>query len=111
MDENILIGKKLRYYRLIKGISQVQTAEYLGITFQQVQKYESGKNRISLPTAKKVCELYNISLDELFGQESIPQSRFDSRNMELFKYFNLLPVATQQKLVDFVKQLAGTEKT
>ena len=42
----ILIGRRIRQFRKAKGLSQAQLARVLGISFQQVQKYESGQNRI-----------------------------------------------------------------
>ena len=42
-----VIGRRIRQIRSMRGLSQSQLAEQLGISFQQVQKYESGKNRIS----------------------------------------------------------------
>lgn len=49
------VGMNLRVIRMSKGRTQVELAEALGITFQQVQKYEWGKNRIS------AGHLYTIS--------------------------------------------------
>lgn len=44
---DIEVGTKVCHYRRARGISQAQLGETLGITFQQVQKYEKGTNRIS----------------------------------------------------------------
>ena len=41
------VGARVRMRRLMLGLSQTALADALGITFQQVQKYESGRNRIS----------------------------------------------------------------
>lgn len=46
-DFNKSIGARLRQQRLAKGISQAKLAEAMGVSFQQVQKYETGRNRIS----------------------------------------------------------------
>lgn len=43
---DIHVGKRVRMYRTIKGLSQEKLGEALGLTFQQVQKYEKGLNRI-----------------------------------------------------------------
>ena len=42
-----IIGQRLRSFRLAKEMSQGDLGTYFGITFQQIQKYESGKNRLS----------------------------------------------------------------
>ncbi|WP_235017212.1 helix-turn-helix domain-containing protein [Tistlia consotensis] len=43
---DVHIGHKIRERRIAKGLSQAALAEQLGITFQQIQKYESGANRV-----------------------------------------------------------------
>lgn len=44
---NRQIGKRLRDARLLRGLSQEQVGEIVGVSFQQVQKYENGSNRLS----------------------------------------------------------------
>ena len=43
---DIHVGNRVRMYRTLKGLSQEKLGEALGLTFQQVQKYEKGLNRI-----------------------------------------------------------------
>jgi transcriptional regulator with XRE-family HTH domain len=43
---DILVGSRIRKFRKDRGMSQAQLGEKLGVTFQQVQKYENGKNRV-----------------------------------------------------------------
>lgn len=52
---DVHVGRKVRRFREIADISQSKLAEGLGITFQQVQKYENGSNRVS------ASRLYNIA--------------------------------------------------
>lgn len=66
-------GKNMRLAREAKGMSQQQVGEALGVTFQQVQKYENGSNRISLPTAHKICAILGISINELIGHMQTEQ--------------------------------------
>ena len=54
---DIQVGRRARERRTLEGMSQTAVAEKLGLTFQQLQKYESGANRIS---ASKLYELANI---------------------------------------------------
>lgn len=56
-----IIGAKVRQCRIERGVSQEKLAAYLGITFQQVQKYEKGTNRIALSTFFRICEALDIS--------------------------------------------------
>lgn len=61
------VGITMRTYRNRAGISQEEMGNELGVTFQQVQKYELGKNRIAFGRAVQVCRLLKIPLDDLAG--------------------------------------------
>jgi transcriptional regulator with XRE-family HTH domain len=60
------ISSRLRIARHESGGSQVSSAETLGITFQQIQKYESGKNRISAGRLFELAELYGKPIEWFF---------------------------------------------
>lgn len=62
------IGKNMKILRTLTGYTQIQIAEFLGVTFQQVQKYESGKNRVSAATLYKLKQLYGVPYDLFFGK-------------------------------------------
>lgn len=54
---DVHVGRKLKELRLMRGKTQTEVAEGLGISFQQVQKYELGRNRVS---ASKLFEMSRI---------------------------------------------------
>jgi transcriptional regulator with XRE-family HTH domain len=54
------IGKRVREQRLAKGMSQMQLAKHLGVTFQQIQKYENGMNRIGSGRLQRISEALNV---------------------------------------------------
>ena len=49
------------------GLSQQQVARAAGVTFQQVQKYESGANRLPVTTLLKLRDLYHVPFDRFFA--------------------------------------------
>lgn len=51
-----IVGGYLRAVREAAKVSQTTLAENVGVTFQQIQKYESGKNRITVERFAKICE-------------------------------------------------------
>lgn len=63
------IGLRVRQARLAKGMSQEKLADCLGLTFQQVQKYEKGMNRISASRLLVISELLGCSLLWLYGMD------------------------------------------
>lgn len=63
---DIYVGKRLRAARLLAGLSQEKVAEILDLTFQQIQKYENGKNRISAGKALILCRALGVPVGFLF---------------------------------------------
>lgn len=59
----------MRAFRLAKGVSQTALAAAAGVTFQQIQKYEKGKNRISASMMCRVAEALQINPGDLFPPE------------------------------------------
>lgn len=60
------IGVRMREQRLALEISQVQLGKTLGVSFQQIQKYESGKNRVSAARLFEICKALNVPLSSMF---------------------------------------------
>jgi len=63
---DIHVGQKIKLRRTLLGMSQSELAEGLGLTFQQVQKYEKGANRVSASKMWKLRELLNIPVSFFF---------------------------------------------
>jgi len=66
-----IIGKNIRLARKTKGISQAELGEALGISFQQIQKYERGANRISASKLHMMSRLLKIPLESFFMSEEM----------------------------------------
>lgn len=54
---SVEIGQRLRGVRNAAGMSQSELGEQIGVTFQQVQKYEKGTNRVSVPKLIQICKV------------------------------------------------------
>ena len=65
------VGSLLRQTRIIRGYTLQQTAELLDITYQQVQKYEKGDNRITVTRLIDFAEAYEIDLHSLMPRGRI----------------------------------------
>jgi transcriptional regulator with XRE-family HTH domain len=68
------VGSRVRMRRLILGMSQEKLADQLGLTFQQVQKYEKGTNRISASRLQHVCHILDVPVSFFFEQAPGPSS-------------------------------------
>lgn len=75
-----MINEKLRLLRIEKGVSQQDVANYLEISRQAYNHYETGKRGPEYPGLQKLCKYYDVSLDWLMGQ-----SRYRNKR-EMIKY-------------------------
>ncbi len=57
---DVLVGRRARERRMLEGMSQTAVAEKLGLTFQQLQKYEKGLNRISASRLYELAQIFDV---------------------------------------------------
>ena len=71
---DVEVGGRVRARRLLIGMNQEQLAEALGLTFQQIQKYESGANRVSASRLWHIANVLGVSIDYFFqGLDAQPE--------------------------------------
>ncbi len=77
-----IVGRNIRLRRLAKGISQTELGEKIGVTFQQVQKYEKGVNRVSSGRLSSIAKVLDVSVTALFdhGPDHIRSGRDDEHS-------------------------------
>lgn len=63
---DVHVGSRVRLRRTMLGMSQERLGEALGITFQQIQKYEKGLNRIGASRLQKICEVLTVPISFFF---------------------------------------------
>ncbi len=59
---DISIGRKIRFKRTMIGMSQKKLGSQLGVTFQQIQKYEKGSNRIGAGRLQEIADILNVPI-------------------------------------------------
>lgn len=121
------VGKRIKAWREANSLTQTSLAQQIGISFQQLQKYEHGSNRMSagrlfaLKTALGVSfEYFYEGLDELFSRQQAriggpdnPESPLSQilansgAERLLREYSNLKSPAQQRKLIELVEKLNG----
>src|SRR4051794_20432718 len=72
--EDIAIGQKLRALRLDRGLSQGELAGKVGVTFQQLQKYEKGVNRISAGRLLALAAVLKVPVTAFYGAAAARES-------------------------------------
>jgi transcriptional regulator with XRE-family HTH domain len=63
------VGARMRESRLALNMSQESLGNVLGVSFQQIQKYESGRNRVSAARLFEICEALEVSLASMFERK------------------------------------------
>lgn len=63
---DMLVGRNIRIHRLERGLSQTDLGNRIGVTFQQVQKYENGVNRVGSGRLFKIAEVLGVPVSSLF---------------------------------------------
>jgi transcriptional regulator with XRE-family HTH domain len=76
--EDVEIGRKIRALRLERGMSQTNLADGIGLTFQQVQKYEKGTNRVSAGRLHKIADLLNIPVTFFYDAPAARSKKRDA---------------------------------
>ena len=126
------VGKRMRLRRTLLGLSQEQLGAALNITFQQVQKYERGANRISASRLWDISQILDASIgyffDEMSSQTKLASPRKISRDMqkqqeddferdpmarretlELVRtYYSISEPNVRKRLAELIKSVAGT---
>lgn len=116
---DIYVGTRLRLRRTLLGFSQERLADSLGVTFQQVQKYENGTNRMSASRLFTVCKVLGVPVSYFFegyedkGVGLVAESREDVGNylkskeaLDLLRaYYAIEDVSVRKKVLDMVKSL------
>ncbi|PIR31961.1 MAG: transcriptional regulator [Alphaproteobacteria bacterium CG11_big_fil_rev_8_21_14_0_20_44_7] len=122
---DIHVGKRLRLRRTIMGMSQESLAEALGITFQQVQKYEKGINRVSASRLYEISDALNSPVSfffEDYNQENPvygfaeDSDGFEEQNIKsresmvlLRSYYQISDPKIRKKALELIKSLADNK--
>jgi transcriptional regulator with XRE-family HTH domain len=73
-----MVGARVRMLRVDRGISQTVLAERIGVTFQQVQKYERGANRVGASRLAQIASVLDVSVGAFFESSRVGPSGLNS---------------------------------
>ena len=107
-DYDKTIGRRLRLLRLERGLTQEQLAERLNITFQQIQKYEKGTNRVAAGRLQALAKILKVPPAYFFEEpdKEVEQIAFDREAMTTAKVLHAIPhQPTKTHLCSLVKSL------
>jgi transcriptional regulator with XRE-family HTH domain len=109
---DVAVGANVRTWWIARGLSQAELAKRLGITFQQVQKYETGHNRMTTGRLAKAAVLLGVPMSAFFegADDSQPLQALlaDARSFRLAHAFDAIKnSALRLRLVGLVENLAA----
>ena len=87
-------GNRLRELRLLRGLTQMALAERVGVTFQQIQKYENGSNRLSASRIAQIARALDVRPAYFFeekGEDNAAEAILDRRMKKWIGLFEALP--------------------
>jgi len=105
--EDIVIGKNLRMLRLMRGMSQEKVADLTGVTFQQIQKYENGSNRIAASTLYKFSNILDVDFAQFYSGLNSNDEIVALRGYqpEVLKIASLLDEVKDKKVLKSIKKI------
>jgi transcriptional regulator with XRE-family HTH domain len=118
------VGSRVRMRRKMLGMSQEKLGERLGITFQQVQKYEKGANRVGASRLQMISQILEVPISYFFPAEPavaggmgenaqsdyVSDFMMSSEGIELNRAFaQIKDPKLRRKVIDLVRTMAATE--
>jgi transcriptional regulator with XRE-family HTH domain len=123
------VGSRIRMRRIMLGMSQEKLGESLGLTFQQIQKYEKGTNRVGASRLQQISEILQVPVSFLFeggpggalnanGLAEAPSPAYvsdflaTSEGLALTRAFTRINGSKlRRSIVDLVEQIAAREQS
>jgi transcriptional regulator with XRE-family HTH domain len=120
---DVLVGKRIRTQRLVRKMSQSDLGKKLGITFQQIQKYESGVNRVGAGRLQLIAKIFELPINVFFGEDTATQDATVATNEAVLNFLNtaravklvkdfarIKDPALQQAIVTLVEKIANNSE-
>jgi transcriptional regulator with XRE-family HTH domain len=120
---DIHVGKRVRLRRLLLGMNQETLTTAFGLTFQQLQKYECGTNRVSASRLSAVAEILGVPISYFFGDLPAAETAISaeykahreqweqSETIELVRFYYAIPDPTvRRQFFEMLKTVAKSTK-
>lgn len=99
---DVHVGRRIRIRRVLSGLSQTALADRLGLTFQQLQKYESGANRVSASRLWQIAQILDVPIAWFFmgiddETDRLEEFRTKRETLELVRNIGTCPPEVQRR--------------
>ena len=110
------VGESIRARRILLGLTQDQLGEALGISYQQIQKYETGANRVSAGRLAQIADLLETRVGAFFGAADAPLGEDESESsrliIELVRNFSRIRDGrVRTNVMSLIRSLGDAEST
>ena len=112
---DVAVGNRIRVRRKWIKMSQGTLADHLGISFQQVQKYERGANRVSASMLVKIAQKLETTVAELVGESEgtidsdMLASLANPGAVDLLRHYDDMDAKLRSSVVNLARDLAGAK--
>ena len=114
---DVHVGKRIRHRRWLIGMTQQQLAERVGIKFQQIQKYETGANRVSASRLWDISDALEVPVSFFFegldgaqknaGIDKVPTDLMgDKEALDLIRSYYAIPENQRRRLFELARVLS-----
>ena len=121
---DVHVGKTIRIQRLLRKVSQTELGDRVGVTFQQIQKYEKGSNRVSASMLVEIAGALNVDVRTFFDDLTAPAANANdnpapSEEFVISRegvqlnaaFFSIKNEQLRKKILKLVQAIASTEQT
>ncbi|MDF1668744.1 MAG: helix-turn-helix transcriptional regulator [Roseovarius sp.] len=115
---DVHVGKRIRHRRWLVGMTQQQLAERVGIKFQQIQKYETGANRVSASRLWDIADALDVQIsfffegletdaDQKSSSDQVPGDLLgDKEALDLVRSYYAIPENQRRRLFELARVLS-----
>lgn len=113
---DVYVGRRLRQRRIAVGLTQAELAEQIGVRFQQVQKYETGVNRISASRLWDVAKALKVPVSYFFDgiepSRQAAQGEFrdvleERESIELVRAYYQIPEIQRERFIGLMRVMSS----
>jgi transcriptional regulator with XRE-family HTH domain len=116
---DVHVGKRIRIRRLVLGMTQKTLAQALGVTYQQMQKYQTGANRVSASCLSEIADILGVPISYFFedfgdtsatpDEQALRERMERPETIELIRLFYAIPdVQVRDQFLELVKAVAAS---
>lgn len=110
------VGERLKILRIARHVSQDELGKSIGVTYQQIQKYESATNRISSSRIHQIANFFHVDVSYFFGEDISKYDPSDHSVLEFIKtadgfslnsaFVSIKSPAVRRRVVDLIRSIS-----